>query len=109
MSPIESTLSSNPNDSAAQLSGWERARRRLSSVLSILLCIEIGTFLLVLPWSEIWDRTWLLRSWPVLRPVMLSAYMRGAISGIGLVNLGLAISQAWQFRYTGRPPLPPAS
>ena len=75
-------------------------QKRLGSVLNILLCIEIGTFLLVLPWSEIWDRTLILRYYPLLRPWYMSAYLRGAISGLGLVNLGLGLSQAWQFRHS---------
>lgn len=67
-------------------------------MLYILVCVEIGTFLLVLPWSPVWDRTLLLRYYPSLRPLYLSAYLRGAISGLGLVNLWLGVSQAWLFR-----------
>ena len=98
MSLPESALSSNRPSSAVQTSGWETARRRIGAVLYVLLCIEIGTFLLILPWSAIWDRNLLLNFYPSVRPVYMSAYLRGAISGLGLVNLWLGIAQAWGFK-----------
>lgn len=101
MSPSESVLSSNPDDSVAQENSWERASKRVVLVIYILLCIEIGTFLLVMPWSAIWDRNLLLDHFPRLRAFYLSSYLRGAISGLGLVNLWLGIWQAWHFRHSG--------
>ncbi len=98
MSLPESALSSNPSNPGPRISGWERAQRRIGAVLYILLCVEIGTFLLVLPWSAIWDRNLLLRYYPLLRPFYMSSYLRGAISGLGLVNLWLGVAQAWRFR-----------
>jgi hypothetical protein len=98
MSLPESTLSSNPSNPGPRSSGWERAYRRLGAILYVLLCVEIGTFLLVLPWSAIWDRNLLLHYYPLLRPVYMSSYLRGAISGLGLVNLWLGVTQAWSFR-----------
>jgi hypothetical protein len=97
MSLPESALSSHPNATPAGR-GWSIARRRLGAVLYILLCIEIGTFLLILPWSAIWDRNLLLRLYPTLRPVFISAYLRGAVSGLGLINIWLGVSQAWRFK-----------
>jgi len=98
MLPSESVLSSKPRESLAESSTWERAGKRLGSVLFILLSIEIGIFLLVLPWSEIWDRSFLVRHYQLLRNPGLSPYLRGAVSGLGLVNLWLAVSHAWNIR-----------
>ena len=95
MLPTESVLSNKSSNSAAQSSGWERAGKRLGIVIYVLLCIEIGTFLLVVPWSVLWDRSLLMGYYPGLRPLLLSPYVRGAVSGLGLVNLWLAVSQAW--------------
>src|SRR5579884_4267837 len=94
MSQTESILSSNPNDATVRTSGWDRAGKRLGAVLFILLCVEIGIFLLVMPWSALWRRNLLLSYYPLLRPVFLSSYLRGAVSGLGLVNLWLGISHA---------------
>ena len=91
-------LSSKPNDPIVPSTGWERAGRRLGSILFVLLCIEIGIFLLVMPWSPIWDQSLLVSRYALLRNPVLSPYLRGAVSGLGLVNLGLAVSHAWRFR-----------
>ena len=98
MSLPESALSSNPSNPSPRADGWERVRRRIGSVLYVLLCVEIGTFLVVLPWSAIWDGNLLLRYYPSLRPIYMSSYLRGAISGLGLVNIWLGVAQAWRFR-----------
>ena len=98
MSPSESVLSSKPSDSTARTKGWERAGKRLGAVLYIILCFEIGTFLLLMPWSALWGRSLILNYFPLLRPLYLSPYLRGAISGLGVVNLWLGVSQAWHIR-----------
>ena len=74
---------------------------RLARVLFILLSIEIGVFLLLIPWSEVWDRNLLLRYYPSVRPFYLSHYLRGAVSGLGLVNLWIGVSQVWNSRRFG--------
>ena len=105
MSSPESTLSSKRNSAGPALQdGWDRVYRRLGAVLYILLCVEIGTFLLVLPWSGIWERNLLLHYSPVLRPFYMSSYLRGAVSGLGLVNLWLGVTQAWSFRHPAADP-----
>ena len=74
------------------------ARMRWALVLTILLCVEIGMFLLLVPWSPLWEINWLLEYYPALRPFYLNAYVRGAVSGLGLLNLWLGLWQAWNFR-----------
>jgi hypothetical protein len=98
MSPSESILSSKPNDAAVRAKGWERVRKRLGAALYIALCVEIGVFLLLMPWSAIWSRSLLLGHYPLIRPLLMSPYLRGAVSGLGLVNLWLGVSQAWGVR-----------
>ena len=48
--------------------------------------------LIVAPWSTFWDRNFFAESLPVVHQLLASAYVRGAVSGIGLVTLlaGLA-------------------
>ncbi len=53
----------------------------------ILFCFEVGLFLTVFPWMPLWDDNALLSYIPRVRPVVLSNYFRGAISGLGIVNL----------------------
>jgi len=47
----------------------------------------VGLLLIVLPWSTFWERNYFVTMWPDLRPVMVSPFLRGAISGLGVLNL----------------------
>ncbi len=67
-------------------------------VVFILFCIELGLFLMLLPWSQLWERNVLLVLVPGSRAWLLNSYFRGAISGLGLVNLWVGVSDAWNFR-----------
>ncbi len=72
--------------------------KRILFVIFILFSIELGLFLLLLPWSELWSRNAFLLWFPELRPLLLSNYVRGALSGLGVVNLWVGVSDAWNFR-----------
>jgi hypothetical protein len=60
-------------------------------VLLIVLLLEVGLLLTVVPWSTYWDRNYFTQSLPWLRRALASNYVRGAVSGLGLVNLAAAI------------------
>lgn len=49
--------------------------------------LEVGLLLLVLPWSSFWERNYFAYTWPFLRPLIANDYVRGAVSGLGLLNL----------------------
>ena len=72
--------------------------KRILLVVFILFCIELGLFLVVLPWSDLWERNFFLTFFPGARPFALSNYLRGAITGLGVVNLWVGLADAWNFR-----------
>ena len=41
----------------------------------------------MLPWSGFWERNYFAYAWPVLREVLSNNFVRGAVSGLGVVNL----------------------
>jgi hypothetical protein len=49
--------------------------------------VEVGLLLIVLPWSAFWERNYFGEAWPTLRPWLTNNFLRGAISGLGVVNL----------------------
>ena len=49
--------------------------------------IEVGLLLIVLPWSRFWDRNYFIEMVPAFRLVLTNYFARGAISGLGVVNL----------------------
>jgi hypothetical protein len=54
--------------------------------------LEVGLLLVVVPWSTYWDRNYFARLAPVIGDAIKNPYVRGAVSGLGLINIvaGLA-------------------
>jgi hypothetical protein len=48
---------------------------------------EIGFALLVVPWSSFWDRNYFAEAVPALHSLITNNYVRGAVSGLGVINL----------------------
>ena len=63
----------------------------------ILFWVELGVFLVLLPWSSLWERNYFLFRYPGLGPWLLNHYLRGVISGLGLVDIGLGVWYAAHF------------
>jgi len=60
---------------------------RLLAVAFILFCLEIGLFLIFVPWSGFWETNFLLNYAPILRPLVLNNFFRGAITGLGALDI----------------------
>jgi len=98
MSLTGSVLSSKLSESVSQTAAVGSVGNRFRLMLFILLCIEIGIFLLLVPWSPLWAQNWIVSYFPSLRSLYMNLYLRGAVSGLGLINLWLGFWQAWNFR-----------
>jgi len=64
--------------------------KRLSMLLLIFLCFELGVLVLFLPWSGFWERNFFLQRYPDLIPILLNPFVRGAISGLGILDILIA-------------------
>ena len=64
----------------------------MAALLSILSSFLVGVVLVVAPWTALWESNWLLQPWPVLQAVLLDPFARGAVTGLGLVNVLVALS-----------------
>ena len=67
----------------------------MAALLSILSSLLVGIVLVFAPWTSLWDSNWLLPLWPGLRGFLTSAFTRGAVTGLGLVNVLLALSDVY--------------
>ena len=56
-------------------------------LLYVAFFLEVGLLLVVLPWSGFWDRNYFAMTWPALRELLTNNFVRGAVTGLGLVNL----------------------
>jgi hypothetical protein len=64
---------------------------RLLRVVLLLVWLEVGLVLILVPWSELWETNYFLYQYPGLGLFMKNPYLRGAISGLGLINVFLAL------------------
>jgi hypothetical protein len=60
-------------------------------LLLIALFFEVGVVLTVVPWSVYWDRNYFAETMPLLHVLITNNFVRGAVSGLGLVNLATAL------------------
>jgi hypothetical protein len=65
----------------------------LSRLILLAYFVEVGLLLLVVPWSPFWDRNYFVALWPALEGVTRSNLVRGAVSGLGIINLWAAMSE----------------
>jgi len=77
---------------------------RVLRAMMVILCFEMGALLLYLPWSVYWDQNYFLSHFPALIPVLLHPSFRGAVSGLGVLDILLAINLI-----ANRSPLPGAT
>ena len=63
-------------------------------ILSVASSLLVGLTLVIAPWTPLWDANYLLQPHPAMRALVLSAFTRGAITGLGLVNILLALDEA---------------
>ena len=72
--------------------------KRFWLVIFVLFCLEVGIILTVLPWTRIWAENSLLLGHPEVRAFLQQNFVRGLISGLGLVDIWMGIAEAVRYR-----------
>jgi hypothetical protein len=62
-------------------------------LLLAALLLEAGLLLILIPWSAFWDRNYFAEVVPALEAVISNNFVRGAVSGLGVVNLLAALGE----------------
>ena len=86
---------------------------RLTVIFYIILCLEAGIFLTLLPWWQPWgmgdwgDNFFLVMvaqktGLVGLQRAVASGWVRGAVTGVGLLNLAMAFWEIFHFNETVR-------
>ncbi|MFN6964340.1 MAG: hypothetical protein ACK4S4_11315 [Pyrinomonadaceae bacterium] len=81
---------------------------KLTVIFFIVLCLLLGIYLTLLPWVSFgvigdWGDNYLLAfiaektGTPVIRELVSSTWFRGAVTGLGVVNLIIAFWEAAHF------------
>ena len=69
--------------------------------LYLIYCVEAGLFLILAPWSLLWAHGYFAQV-PGLRPLLLSGYLRGAVSAFGVLMLAIGAKDFLAFCRTLR-------
>ena len=82
---------------------------KLTVIFFILLCLLVGSYLILLPWVSFgiigdWGDNFLLAfvsektNLPVLQKTVASGWVRGAVTGLGVLNLIIAFWEIANFK-----------
>ncbi|HSI89021.1 MAG TPA: hypothetical protein VK918_08195 [Pyrinomonadaceae bacterium] len=80
---------------------------KLTVIFFIILCLLLGFYLILSPWDTIfgnWGENYLLAfladrsGLPLLQRTVASNWVRGAVTGLGVLNLVIAFWEAAHFR-----------
>ncbi len=101
-------MSTSPRTSSVpqdQTHGFVKWHRRILGFCLVIFASELGVFLLVFPWQSNWGQSWIPLHVSKLADLWMSRYFRGALSGLGLLNLYVSFSELIrQIRQSFRPP-----
>jgi len=76
---------------------------KAAALLFVIFCFELGVFLIVFPWLQLWEYSYFSnigfsffgQAW---EKVWDSAWLRGAVSGLGVVNVIISLVEVSRLR-----------
>jgi hypothetical protein len=73
--------------------------QRASLVILVIFCLYIGVLVAVLPWLDrVWQNNPVVLNHPALAALLRNGAVRGLLSGIGLLDIWIGISEAIHYR-----------
>ncbi|MBS1831877.1 MAG: hypothetical protein JST65_04145 [Acidobacteria bacterium] len=63
------------------------------SLVGVVLCFEVGVFLLVFPWMDAWSQSWFPSQHIWLLDLWESNFFRGALTGLGAINIYISFAE----------------
>jgi len=79
-------------------SHWQLWRARLFLLEFVFVCLVIGILLIAAPWTNLWSNNSLVIGFPRLREFMMNDFVRGLVSGLGVIDIWLAVAEAVRYR-----------
>jgi transcriptional regulator with XRE-family HTH domain len=74
-------ISHNPNPTMS----------RVARIIILLLWLTLGLALILAPWSDVWETNYFAYQYPGLGLFLKNLYLRGAISGLGFMNILMSL------------------
>lgn len=94
-SPVPPPESPAPTPDATSSGRW---LRRADLLLRVVLRLYLGLILFFLPWTHLWTFNRLFLYYAPVAHLTESGALRGMISGLGLLNLWTALSDAMHYK-----------
>ncbi len=102
-------LSTNPNPALPTTQEPEHPRpapiwlQRVSLLIQVMFCVYLGILLMILPWwPHLIDSNEFILSFPVLHTFLTYGAVRGILSGIGIVDIWIGISEVIHYQEVRR-------
>ena len=95
---VESAWPTHESPSRSRFRWYHRA----VALLYVFFCFEIGVFLLLFPWLDVWQQNYFSTLSPGWYQFWSNAYVRGAVSGLGLVDIAISFSGLFRLRRLSR-------
>ncbi len=74
------------------------AREWIGHALYIIFSLYFGIALLMLPWQSGWENNYFIYIYPQIRPIVANSFFKGAVLGLGIVNIIIGIQEIVRFR-----------
>ncbi len=101
--PTAQTLPKQAATEAAEVDVAPIWLQRISLFVLVLFCVYLGGMVTILPWwKKMWDQNLFILSHPALAAVLRNGAVRGFISGVGLLDIWIGVSEAIHYRDHGR-------
>lgn len=71
---------------------------KMAGVFFVAFCLGVGLFLVIFPWTEMWDNNYFSTWIPEWHQWWDNLYIRGAVSGLGVVNVCIAFAEMFRLR-----------
>ena len=102
MIPTEENAARGPSETMPRQRPVYHWYHKASAVLFIAFCFEVGLFLLIFPWTGYWAGNYFSAFVPEWHQYWANMYVRGAISGLGVVNLCISLVEMFRLRRFAR-------
>ena len=96
----QGNLFSAPNEPATAVEPQPQQQQRqiprwllvIEIVLFVILRLYVGALVFLLPWRSVWTTNAFINNWPTVANFMAQGWVRGIVSGLGLLNIWIAFS-----------------
>jgi hypothetical protein len=90
----EESLGREPDSAAPQFSGGRLWLHRVAVLLFVFFCAILGVILIIFPWRDEWTTNSLLLGHPALQEFLAGGFVRGLVSGLGLLDIWIGFWEA---------------